>query len=66
MIKRQINQSLINFAAAYRIVTITGPRQTDTTTLVRTAFPTYTYVSLDDPDVRALATNGEFGVGHWR
>jgi len=57
VIKRQINQELIDLAAAYRIVTITGPRQTGKTTLVRTAFPTYTYVSLEDPDVRALATN---------
>jgi predicted AAA+ superfamily ATPase len=37
------------------VVTLTGPRQSGKTTLVRAAFPDLAYVSLEDPDVRARA-----------
>lgn len=37
------------------MVTLTGPRQSGKTTLVRAAFPSMAYVSLEDPDVRARA-----------
>ena len=57
MFKREVYQELIDLAKAYRVVTVTGPRQTGKTTLVRTAFPSHSYVSLEDPDVRTLAAN---------
>ncbi len=43
-------------AADYPIVTLTGPRQSGKTTLVRAVFPKHEYVSLEDPDLRTFAT----------
>lgn len=57
MIKRQILQELKTISQQYRVITMTGPRQAGKTTLTRLAFPTYTYVSLEDPDIRALASS---------
>ena len=57
MIIRHILQELISIAAQYRVITITGPRQAGKTTLTRLAFPGHSYVSLEDPDIRSLATN---------
>ncbi|HPY89986.1 MAG TPA: ATP-binding protein, partial [Lentisphaeria bacterium] len=41
--------------AGYPVVTITGPRQSGKTTLARATFPDLRYVSLESPDIRALA-----------
>lgn len=57
MIKRHIIQELKLLALQYRVVTITGPRQAGKTTLARLAFPDHAYVSLEDPDIRTLASN---------
>lgn len=48
-------RALERAAGAYPIVTVTGPRQSGKTTLVRAAFPTHAYVSLEDPDERRFA-----------
>ena len=48
-------QELIEVAAQYRVVTLTGPRQAGKTTLARLSFPEHGYVSLEDPDLRNLA-----------
>ena len=37
------------------VVTVTGPRQSGKTTLVRAAFPEADYVSLEDPETRSEA-----------
>lgn len=55
MIKRQLIQELILLSSQYKVVTLTGPRQAGKTTLARQAFPDHIYVSLEDPDKRALA-----------
>lgn len=39
----------------FPIVTITGPRQSSKTTLIRDMFPDLPYFSLENPDTRALA-----------
>lgn len=41
-------------AAKYPIVTVTGPRQSGKSTLLKASFPDYQYVSLEDPDMRLL------------
>ena len=55
MIPRQLTPKLLQLAQAFPVITLTGPRQAGKSTLVRAAFPALPYVSLEDPDVRALA-----------
>jgi uncharacterized protein len=55
--KRKIMTSLRNDATSFRAVTILGPRQAGKTTLAKTAFPDYDYVSLEDLDSRTLAVD---------
>ncbi len=40
----------------YPIVTVLGPRQAGKTTLVKAALPDYSYVSLENPETRQIAT----------
>ena len=56
MIKREITKELLTQLQEYPIVTVLGPRQAGKTTLVRNVLPEYDYVSLEDPENRALAT----------
>ena len=55
MIKRKIQQELAALAQEYKVVTITGPRQSGKTTLSRMQFPDYSYVNLEEPETRLLA-----------
>ena len=54
-IKRKLQSHLVRLAGQYPVVTITGPRQSGKTTLCRKTFPQMDYVSLENPDVRAVA-----------
>jgi len=55
-LKRAIQQELKASASSYPTVTVTGPRQSGKTTLVKACFPNKAYVSLEDPDIRTFAT----------
>lgn len=55
MIKRTLAATLRRVAKQYPVVTLTGPRQSGKTTLVRATFPKSEYVSLEDPDQRGFA-----------
>jgi predicted AAA+ superfamily ATPase len=55
MIKRQIADKLLNLSGKFRVVTITGPRQSGKTTLAKKVFGNYDYVSLENIDTRLLA-----------
>lgn len=55
MIERALEVTLTKAARSYPVVTLTGPRQSGKTTLVRAAFPDHDYASLEDPDVRSFA-----------
>lgn len=55
MIDRYMGKALVASARAYPILTVTGPRQSGKTTLVRKVFPGHDYVSLENPDDRAFA-----------
>ena len=55
MIKRSMTGKLLSLAEKFQVITITGPRQSGKTTLVKAAFPTKAYVSLEEPDTRQFA-----------
>jgi len=57
MISRKIHHELINLANQYPVVSVIGPRQAGKTTLVRSAFPSTSYVNLELPENRNLAAN---------
>jgi uncharacterized protein len=61
MISRNITALLLTLAGQYPVLTITGPRQSGKTTLVKNLFPTKPYVTLEDPDVRRFATDDPRG-----
>ena len=46
MIERILKQKLLEMTNKYPIVTLTGPRQSGKSTLLKTSFPDYKYVSL--------------------
>lgn len=55
MIQRHLATVIKRVARDYPVVTVTGPRQSGKTTLVRAVFPRHRYVSLEDPDQRRHA-----------
>jgi len=55
MITRHLEKPLRRAATKYPALTLTGPRQSGKTTLVRHLFPKHAYVSLEAPDHRAFA-----------
>ena len=55
MIRRILADKLKQAARYFPVVTVTGPRQSGKTTLVRAVFGNYHYVSLELPDQRRFA-----------
>jgi predicted AAA+ superfamily ATPase len=56
-IKRVIEPHLRKVWGHYPVVTVTGPRQSGKTTLVRTVFPKMPYANLEHPPTREFAQN---------
>lgn len=52
MIVRQIAGSIRRLLTQFPIISVTGPRQSGKTTLLREMFPDYRYVNFEDPDSR--------------
>jgi len=61
MIERTLKSKLLQLMQKYPIVTLTGPRQSGKSTLLKNAFNDYNYVSLEDPDNRIFATDDPKG-----
>lgn len=61
MIERTIRSKLIALSKQYPVITLTGPRQSGKSTLLKNTFQDYQYVSLEDPDLRAFAQNDPRG-----
>ncbi len=57
MVKRQISETLLSLTGQYPVITVTGPRQSGKTTLVKSLFPDKPYHNLEDPDIREFAFN---------
>jgi uncharacterized protein len=62
MVPRTLTSRLRAAAEQYPVVTLTGPRQSGKTTLVRATFPGHGYVSLEDPELRTLALEDPKGL----
>ena len=61
MFPRHLAATLIRANEQYPIITLTGPRQSGKTTLLRDTFPQHQYVSLEAPDERHFATEDPRG-----
>ena len=61
MIARNIAPLLQHLATQYPVITVTGPRQSGKTTLVKSVFPDKPYLTLEDPDVRRFALDDPRG-----
>ena len=61
MIKRTLAKKLKEAAAQFPVVTVTGPRQSGKTTLVKAVFKDSDYVSLESPDQRSFALEDPLG-----
>ncbi|MFP4180532.1 MAG: ATP-binding protein [Spirochaetaceae bacterium] len=55
MIPRTLIQEIEKAKQVFPVISITGPRQSGKTTLVRSMFPGYHYLNLEALDIRALA-----------
>lgn len=71
MIARHLTPKLHHLAEGFPVITLTGPRQSGKTTLVKSAFPNHAYISLENIDTmtaaledprRFLAAHAEQGV----
>jgi predicted AAA+ superfamily ATPase len=61
MIHRHLTTKLLQVTSQYPVVSLTGPRQSGKTTLVRNVFDKYGYISLESPDHRDFAKNDPRG-----
>lgn len=55
LFKRDMQSKLCELAEKYPVITITGPRQSGKTTLVKTSFPNKPYLNLESVRTRELA-----------
>lgn len=55
IINRELSTKVKQLATKFPVVSITGPRQSGKTTLVKDCFPDYEYINLEFPDIQALA-----------
>lgn len=62
MIERTAGKKLTQLAESFPVVTITGPRQSGKTTLVKMCFPDKEYLSLETPHVREKAMIDPVGL----
>jgi len=60
-IQRQLKEKLLYLATKYPVITLTGARQCGKSTLLKQCFPDYKYISLEDLDLRQIATTDPRG-----
>lgn len=61
MISRVSSRKVLEMAKKFPVITITGPRQSGKTTLCKSVFSQYAYVSLENPDTREFAQSDPKG-----
>jgi predicted AAA+ superfamily ATPase len=61
MINRNIGKTIREAFHYFSVITVTGPRQSGKTTLIKQLFPGFQYYSLENPDTKLLALNDPRG-----
>jgi uncharacterized protein len=61
-IPRFLSQEILQMSQNYPILTLTGPRQSGKTALVKKLFPEKPYINLESPDERAKVMNDPRGI----
>lgn len=61
MYKRHLSKHLLDYSKEYPIVALVGPRQSGKTTLIKSLFPTYKYISLENIATRRIASEDPMG-----
>lgn len=61
MIHRLLQSELLRLSASFGIILLTGPRQSGKTTLCKSAFPGYEYVTLENFDTKAMVSQDPIG-----
>ena len=61
LIERDLGMRLTELSTWYPVVSVTGPRQSGKSTLVKAVFSEYRYVNLEDPATRARANTDPTG-----
>lgn len=61
MIRRDLQPKLVELSKKFLVITLTGPRQSGKSTLLRETFPEYDYVSLENPSERVFAESDPEG-----
>lgn len=64
IVERDLKKNLQKLATYFPVVSLTGPRQSGKSTLVQDAFPSYNYVTFDDPNTRKVAIEDPVGFMH--
>jgi len=57
MIRRKLEKVLKKAIGKNQVLSVMGPRQSGKTTMVKMAFPDYSYVNLEDPSLRIFASD---------
>lgn len=60
-VPRSLQHKIVSLRGKYPVITLTGPRQSGKTTLVRATFPDLPYVSFENPDIMMRATDDPRG-----
>ena len=61
-INREIEGEILKGVAGFPVITITGPRQSGKTTMIKHLFPDKKYISLEDPDNYEIAKTDPRGL----
>jgi predicted AAA+ superfamily ATPase len=54
-VNRIIKNAMDIYLKKYPVLALTGPRQSGKTTFLRSAFPNYEYINMENPDLRSYA-----------
>lgn len=60
-IERKIATAMLKLINKYPVLALTGPRQSGKTTFLKSLFPNYNYVNLENPDMREFALSDPKG-----